>query len=321
MNYLRKKKKQMNILTVNELNLNTKNNSEAFVQAAEEQYRARIEAVADGLTVHNADMPIILISGPSGSGKTTTAMRLATMLEYRGKNVHILSMDNYFLSVDDPRNEADENGNVDLESPKRLDMELLNDHLEKLWKCEEIDVPAFDFSKQHRTLGKNMKRNPGEFVIMEGIHALNPEITGRIGKHATTVYVSVRTRLENKEGRLLHPSKIRLMRRLMRDKLFRGRPASGTLDFFANVERGEKRFIMPYKNSAMYDIDTFISYEAAVYKPLVLPELLAIRGIYEDYAKYADVEKFLTEIDEMDMTKVPLDSLVREFIGGSNYNY
>ena len=104
MNYLRKKKKQMNILTVNELNLNTKNNSEAFVQAAEEQYRARIEAVADGLTVHNADMPIILISGPSGSGKTTTAMRLATMLEYRGKNVHILSMDNYFLSVDDDVN-------------------------------------------------------------------------------------------------------------------------------------------------------------------------------------------------------------------------
>jgi len=311
----------MNILTLNELNLNTGNNAEAFIKAAEDQYRERICAVAEGLTVHNADMPIILISGPSGSGKTTTAMRLATMLENKGKKVHILSMDDYFLSVDDPRNEADENGNVDLESPKRLDMELLNEHLERLWKCEEIDVPSFDFSRQHRTSGKKMKRNPGEFVIMEGIHALNPEITGRIGKHATTVYVSVRTRLENKDGRLLHPSKIRLMRRLMRDKLFRGRSASGTLDFFANVERGEKRFIMPYKDSAMYDIDTFISYEAAVYKPLVLPELLAIKESYRDYSKYADVEEFLSEICEMDMAAVPFDSLVREFIGGSNYNY
>ncbi len=312
----------MNILTLNELNLNTKNNAAAFVKYAEEQYRERICAVAEGLTVHNADMPIILISGPSGSGKTTTAKRLATMLEEKGSAVHILSMDDYFLSVDDPRNEADEDGNVDLESPKRLDMELLNEHLEKLWRCEEINVPGFDFSTQRRVESKaKMKRSSGEFVIMEGIHALNPEITGHIGKHATTVYVSVRTRLEDKNGGLLHPSKIRLMRRIMRDKLFRGRPTTGTLDFFANVERGEKRFIMPYKNSAMYDIDTFISYETAVYKPLVLEELLKIKDTYADYGKYADMEHFLSETDSLDMSAVPPDSLVREFIGGSNYSY
>lgn len=312
----------MNILTIREMNGNVSGCAKLFVNAAEAQYQERIYAVAKRLLEHGGSMPIVLISGPSGSGKTTTALRLATMLEDAGRAVHTLSMDNYFLSCDDPRNERDEDGSIDLESPKRLDMELLGDHLRKLWKCEEIDVPAFDFSKQARIpSAKKMKRSHGEFVIMEGIHALNPEITGSIGEHATTVYVSVRTRLENARGDLLHPSKIRLMRRLVRDKLFRGRSAVDTLDFFRLVERGEERYIMPYKNKAMYDIDTFISYEAAVYKPFVLPELLSVKETYPDYARYADLEAFLNEIQSLSRDSVPLNSLVREFVGGSNYSY
>lgn len=200
-------------------------------------------------------------------------------------------------------------------------MDLLNEHLRKLWKCEEIEIPTFDFSTQQRLPGRTMKRNKGEFVVIEGIHALNPQITGNIGKHATTVYVSVRTRLKNQDGELLHPSKIRLMRRLVRDKLFRGRDAAGTLDFFKWVERGEQRFILPYKGNAMYDIDTFISYEPAVYKPFVLPDLLAVKDTYPDYDDYCDLEEFLLEIDDMERKIVPLNSLVREFVGGSNYTY
>lgn len=311
----------MNILSLYDLNSNVSSNSEEFICGAEELYKSRIRTVADNLTERSDDMPIILISGPSGSGKTTTALRLGTMLEEAGKVVHTVSMDNYFIPIDDPRNECDENGHVDLESPKRLDLDLLNEHLRKLWKCEEIDIPSFDFSKQQRFPGRKMKRNHGEFVIIEGIHALNPQITGNIGKHATTVYVSVRTRLKNSDGELLHPSKIRLMRRLVRDKLFRGRDAAGTLDFFKWVERGEQRFILPYKGNAMYDIDTFISYEAAVYKPFVLNDLLAVKDTYPDYNDYSDLEEFLSEIEDMDRENVPLNSLVREFVGGSNYTY
>ncbi len=311
----------MNILELNDLNTNVTDNSEEFICCAEELYRSRIRTVAENLTEQSADMPIILISGPSGSGKTTTALRLATMLEESGRVVHTVSMDNYFIPIDDPRNERDEDGRIDLESPKRLDMDLLNDHLKKLWKCEEIEIPTFDFSTQQRMPGRSMKRGSGEFVILEGIHALNPQITGNIGKHATTVYVSVRTRLKNDEGNLLHPSKIRLMRRLVRDKLFRGRDAAGTLDFFKWVERGEQRFIMPYKSSAMYDIDTFISYEPAVYKPFVLKELLAVKNTYPNYSYYSDLEEFLSEINDMERENVPLNSLVREFVGGSNYTY
>lgn len=311
----------MNILSLYDLNSNVASNSGQFICGAEELYKSRIQTVAEHLSENCEEMPIILISGPSGSGKTTTALRLGTMLEQAGKTVHTVSMDNYFIPIDDPRNEVDEDGHIDLESPKRLDIDLLNDHLNKMWKCEEIHIPTFDFALQQRFPGKDMKRNHGEFVIIEGIHALNPQITGNIGKHATTVYVSVRTRLKNEEGELLHPSKIRLMRRLVRDKLFRGREASKTLDFFKWVERGEKRFIMPYKESAMYDIDTFISYEPAVYKPFVLGELLAVKNTYPDYEEYADLEEFLEEIDDLDRESVPLNSLVREFVGGSNYVY
>ena len=311
----------MKVLKLNELNSGVTSAPDDFIEISEQLYRKGIEEVADKLLSQEASHPIILISGPSGSGKTTTALRLATLLENAGHIVHPISMDNYFRPITDPENEVDEDGRVDLESPKRLDMDLLNDHLEKLWKCEEIHIPTFDFSKQIRLPGRDLKRNEGEFIILEGIHALNPEITGNIGDHATTVYVSVRTRIENESGKLLHPSKIRLMRRIVRDKLFRGRNISDTLDFFKWVERGEERFIMPYKSKAAFDIDTFISYEAAVYKPFVYDELISVKDSYEGYEAFSDMEEFLLDMEAMEREMVPLNSLVREFVGGSKYTY
>ncbi len=311
----------MKILTLNELNHSIANDRESFIEKAEANYRNEIRNVVDHILDKDHHLPIILISGPSGSAKTTTALRLATMLENAGKTVHTVSMDNYFRPVGDPGNEVDEDGRVDLESPKRLDMDLLNKHLEMFWKCEEVQMPTFDFATQTRHNGKILKRSHGEFVILEGIHALNPEITGNIGEHATTVYVSVRTRLQNDESNLLHPSKVRLMRRIVRDKLFRGREISETLDFFKWVTRGEQRFIMPYKGKAMFDINTFIAYEPAVYKPIIFNELLSIRDTYEDYDQFCDLEEFLTEIDGMERDCIPLNSLVREFVGGSRYEY
>ena len=119
----------MNILSLYDLNSNVASNSGQFICGAEELYKSRIQTVAEHLSENCEEMPIILISGPSGSGKTTTALRLGTMLEQAGKTVHTVSMDNYFIPIDDPRNEVDEDGHIDLESPKRLDIDLLNDHL------------------------------------------------------------------------------------------------------------------------------------------------------------------------------------------------
>ena len=311
----------MKFLTLNELNSSVEHNTAAFIEQAEQNYRNEIKNVADHILDREHHLPIILISGPSGSAKTTTALRLGTLLENAGKTVHPVSMDNYFRPIGDPGNEVDEDGRVDLESPKRLDMDLLNEQLEKMWKCEEVTMPTFDFATQTRGVGKKLKREHGEFVILEGIHALNPEITGNIGSHATTVYVSVRTRLKNDESNLLHPSKVRLMRRIVRDKLFRGRGIAETLEFFKWVQRGEQRFIMPFKDKAMFDIDTFIAYEPAVYKPIILDELLSVKDTYPEYENFTDLEEFLTEIDGMGVDSVPLNSLVREFVGGSHYDY
>ena len=311
----------MKILSLQQLNTGTSEKTSEFVEESEARYRGEIKAAEEYILSRDSTMPIILISGPSGSAKTTTALRLASLLEKEGVGVHTVSMDNYFRPIDDPENEVDEDGRIDLESPKRLDMKLLNQHLEMLWNCKEIEIPTFDFSTQTRKPGKKLSRKKGELVIMEGIHALNPEITGNIGDHAVTIYVSVRTRLENGEGELLHPSKIRLMRRIVRDGLFRGRDIANTLDFFKWVERGEQRFIMPYKGKAMFDIDTFIGYEAAAYRDYVLPRLEGVRDSYPEYDRYADLEKFLREISPIRQEAIPSDSLVREFIGGSHYSY
>ena len=159
-----------------------------------------------------------------------------------------------------------------------------------------------------------LERQPGDIVIIEGIHALNPDVTGHSDEFTNRVYVSVRTRLED-NGVLLHPSKIRLMRRLIRDKLYRGRSISETMDFFRSVERGEDLYIMPYKHRASFDIDTFIAYEPMVYRNILLSDLEQVSQTYGNYDHYADIELFLRALSPLGREAVPDNSLVREFIG------
>jgi len=158
-------------------------------------------------------------------------------------------------------------------------------------------------------------------VILEGIHALNPDVTGSVSERASGVYVSVRTRMKSKTGAILHPSKIRLMRRLSRDKLFRGREASQTLKFFEKVQEGEKKHILPYKCYAEHDIDTFLGYETAVYKSVIEEDLQALRYSYDEFDKYEGMMIILQELLNVDLEKVPDNSLVREFAGGSTFEY
>jgi uridine kinase len=290
-----------------------------YVTDSEGRYLRQVEKTARLLIENGKEKPVILISGPSGSGKTTTAFRIRNALRKMGVQTHALSMDNYFLPLHDPRNEREPDGKIDFESPKRLDGELLNDHLEKISRGEEIILPVFDFANQKRTEGERYRRKKNEFVIIEGIHSLNPGVTGCVSDSASGVYVSVRTRVKSKNGRLLHPSKIRLARRLVRDKLFRGRHAAQTLEFFENVENGEKAYILPYKGLAEYNIDTFIAYETAVYKHFLTDELNALRESYGKLERYAELAEVLAEILGVDLKYAPDDSLVREFAGGGGF--
>ncbi len=303
----------MKCIPVKELNDRAADPQE-LVLGAENIYADQLSAAAEKIYIERSQRPVVLISGPSGSGKTTTAGRIARLLEDNGCRAHTISMDNYFLPLTDEEKRLGEQGLFDFESPKRLDTVLFKQHLEKLSRCEPIDVPSFDFAKQDRCPGMTLLRRPGDIVIMEGIHALNPEVIGQSDEFTNRVYVSVRTRLDN-GGTLLHPSKIRLMRRLIRDKLYRGRNIAETLDFFRSVERGENLYIMPYKHRANFDIDTFIAYEPMVYRNILLADLEHAADTYKDYGNYSDIELFLRSLKPLDREFVPENSLVREFIG------
>ncbi len=303
----------MKCVSVEKLNSAAKNPSE-LISEGEKLYSEQLSAAAAAIFSEREKRPVVLLSGPSGSGKTTSAYRISHLLEEYGCKAHIISMDNYFLPMHENEAARDENGNIDFESPYRLDIPLFKKHLEMLSKCEEINIPSFDFAKQERYGGMKLKREKGELVILEGIHALNPLVTGDCDDFTTCVYVSVRTRISNGE-KLLHPSKIRLMRRLMRDKLYRGRSLSETFEFFKSVERGEGLYIMPFKYRADFDIDTFIEYEASVYRNILLPELEKAAADYPDYGFYADIEEFLRLLEPIEKKYVPENALIREFIG------
>lgn len=297
--------------------LNTKAQTpEALVEQGERIYAEQLAQAADRIFEEREQRPVVLIAGPSGSGKTTSASRIQALLRAKGCETHTISMDDYFLPMSENEAARDKDGKIDFESPLRLDIPLFRSHLEKLARCERIDIPSFDFARQERVEGMPLQRNPGDLVILEGIHALNPLVTGDSEDYTNCIYVSVRTRISDGEGGLLHPSRIRLMRRLMRDKLYRGRSLRETFEFFKSVERGENLYIMPYKSRANFDIDTFIEYEALVYRDILLPELETAReDCREYYNDFSEIERFLKLLSPIDKEIVPENSLIREFIG------
>ncbi len=303
----------MNCISVEQLNILADNPAE-FIDKGEKLYHKRIETAALDILNNRETRPVVLISGPSGSGKTTSATRIANILESHGCKAHTISMDDYFLPMSENLAAVDENGKIDFESPMRLDIKLFQQHLDMLFRGEKIDIPSFDFAAQDRRPGTSLRREKGDIVIIEGIHALNPMVTGDTDRFTTRIYVSVRTRIAHGD-KLLHPSKIRLMRRLLRDKLYRGRSFADTFEFFKSVERGENLYIMPFKNRANFDIDTFIEYEAPVYRDILLPELEKTAPVYKDYGDYSDIEYFLRLLSGVGSDYVPGHSLVREFIG------
>ena len=311
----------MNKIHVNALNHKISKNAEEFVAHCDNMYEKKLENVVESIAAEYREKPIILLAGPSGSGKTTSAFKLDEMLEKRGICTHTISMDNYFLPKSKFADAIGEDGKVDYESPYRIDIPKLNKHMQLISECEEIVIPQFEFATQTSADGCSYKRGKDEIVIFEGIHALNPLVTGAAGDFASCMYVSVRTRIELGNGDLFHPCFIRLMRRLIRDGNFRGRDVSETLDLFDSVENGESKYIMPFKHRAEYSVDTFIPYEPAVYRNLLLDKLEETSKTYENFERFESMVRVLSELDPISLDIIPKNSLVREFIGGSSYEY
>lgn len=311
----------VNIIGMTDINGGLKADTAEYIRKCEDIYHTKLAEAAEKIRLMAKTHPLVLLSGPSGSGKTTSALRISHMLREKGMNVHTISMDNYFLPNGEGEIPLDDDGNPDLESPLRMDIPLFSEHLEKLFRCEPVNVPCFDFKTQSRTFGETMRREKDEIIIIEGIHALNPQVTGDTDDFTTCVYVSVRTRIREGDGTLLHPRSIRLMRRICRDNLFRGRSAYDVFKMVASVNRGEDLYIMPHKHRADFDIDTFLAYEPSVYRNTLLTELEKAPELAKLSEDYEPMLKALQGLAPVSAEDVPQNSLVREFIGGSSFKY
>ncbi|WP_024861223.1 uridine kinase family protein [Ruminococcus flavefaciens] len=288
-----------------------------FVRAVNEDYMYKLTQIANDIAENHNEKPVILLSGPSGSGKTTTAMMIEKLLDDMGHETHTLSMDNWFCPLTEAEKALAAEGKMDLESPLRVDNQLLNQQIEAISACREIELPKYDFKTSTRTgSGRKFKRNEGEIVIFEGIHALNPAVITVPDSMISKIYVSVRTRISG-EGILLHPSRVRLMRRMIRDRNFRKRSLRETMNMFHSVEAGENKYIMPYKYRSDYDVDTFMSYELSAYRNDLLTQLEELSDVPE-IKECINVLEQLTPIDKADITP---DSLICEFIGHGQFKY
>ena len=302
---------------ISAINEKIRKNPTEFVLKADREYNEKIERIAEDILAHRHERPIILLSGPSGSGKTTSAMILEKYLDGHDCETHTLSLDNYFKPILGEDKKLLEGGKLDLESPERVDSEFLNEQLRKIIECEPVRLPRYDFRQSDRVFrDEDFVRKDGELVIFEGVHSLNPEVITIPDRECSKIYVSVRTRVSDGDF-VLHPSYVRLMRRLIRDSQHRGRSFEHSINMFRSVEEGAEKYIMPFKHRATHDIDTFIPYEVNAYKSFLSDGLRALKG-------NGDAEKMLRILDfaePLSEREIPKTSLIREFIGGSDFDY
>lgn len=294
------------------------NNETQFVLRCEEVFHDKVSAAAASI-LSAGSRPIVALTGPSGSGKTTTAMRLKDYLENLGVQVCLLSMDNFFLPLDKRPPEA-----TDWESPYCVNVDLLVSCIGQLMDGKEVDIPWYDF-KTGSTGGYNkMQGHKGCVVIAEGIHMLNPLIFDKIRGAATGVYVAPRTRILTKKDRVVRPEQIRVARRLIRDYNTRGHSLRETVERAESVNRGEVNYIQPYKDNAAIHIDSFHDYELCIlakclgeipnYQDELTPEYMKEHNL-------TDLVDVVNTVPPLHTPFVPLNSIVREFVGGSCYQY
>ena len=306
---------------LSDINFRTVADPKEFMAECDALYMSRVSEAAERIIANRKNSPIVLLSGPSGSGKTTTSMKIAEELERRGVASHYVAMDDYFKTVDHttPRTE---DGQLDLESPLCLDMELLNEHFTRLSRGERVYVPKYEFARRMRVQepSKSLKLKPDEVAIFEGIHALNGMITDR-HPEAFKLYISARSDVVFRGSVVFKRTWFRLVRRLVRDFNFRGSDAQETMSMWGNVRRGERMYISPFKDKADFQFDTSLAYELAVYNQTATRLFQSVPEGIDRFDELRSVLPALLLFGDIDESIVPADSLVREFIGGGIYEY
>ena len=292
-----------------------------MIKIAEAFHEKKIAIIADKIyEVHKSrGLKLILISGPSSSGKTTFSKRLGIQLTILGLKPVLLSMDDYFVDrVDTP---LDENGEYDFESIHSLDLVTFNKHLKQLMNGECVNIPRYDFIKGSRqSHDKPLQLNDRLILVVEGIHGLNPELTSQIDDDLKfKIYTSALTSISMDNLSRISTSDNRLIRRIVRDFHTRNCNAADTLKRWASVGHGERKHIFPYQENADIVFNSSLFYEISVLKKYVEPMLLEVPNTIPEYGEARRLLKFLENFRPIEADEIPYASILREFIGESNF--
>jgi len=294
-------------------------NASSLIKVAEALQEKKISKIADQIH-NNKEIRVVLVSGPSSSGKTTFSKRLCIQLAVNGLQPIALSLDDYFLPRElTPR---DENGDYDFESLYALDLELFNRDLKNLLAGEEVEIPYFNFETGQREYrGNKITLKKDNLLVMEGIHALNPDLTKISDKQKFKVYVSALTTISLDNHNRIPTTDNRLLRRIIRDFKYRGYSAEQTISRWASVQKGEAKWIFPHQESADAMFNSALIFEFAVIKKYVEPILTDVPQDCEEYSEVHRLLKFLRYFSAIQDSEIPMTSLLREFFGGSSFVY
>lgn len=311
----------MRLRTVGDLNeAIAKGYSNQLIQISEALQEKKIAQIADEIA-HRKGIKMVLIAGPSSSGKTTTCKRLSVQLAVNGIWPIGISLDDYFLDRDQtPR---DETGDYDFEHLHALNIPLLNEQMNALFRGEEVELPRYNFQKGKSELsGRKLQLKGKEILIVEGIHALNPELTAQIPEEQIfRVYASALTTILLDYHNYIPTTDNRLLRRIIRDHKYRGVTAQETIRRWPSVRKGENRWIFPFQENADDMFNSAMLFELAVIKSQAEPLLEQVPENCPEYAEAYRLRKFLSYIHPIPEDQIPPTSLLREFLGGSSFNY
>ncbi len=319
-----------NLHTIEAMNNRIKNGEfPHIVHESEKAYEQNISTAAELIKERIDNLKMIFITGPSSSGKTTTTIKLEEKLKEYGYKFVALNLDNYFFDLE--LHPKDEFGDYDFEIPQALDIKLINEHLLQLSEGKEIKVPYYNFKTGKRKLNQSrLKLGGNEILLIDSLHGLFPAMSKDIPDELKfKLYLEPLLQMKGKDGKFIRWTDLRMIRRMLRDSVHRAYNPQQTLEHWHYVRSSEKRYIIPYNNTADYIINSAMPYELAIYHSRLLKEFLKWRQEYKENPLRVDafqraerISKILSNVESADdESAVPHNSVLREFIGGSSYNY
>ena len=302
-----------------------------IVRESDRHYEEEIETAVQLITARRGAVRLVIIAGPSSSGKTTTTIKLGQRLAREGLSLVALNVDNYFLSLD--LHPKDEYGDYDFETPQALDLALIDEHVARLVAGEQVLLPRYDFKEGKRYDAVTpMQIRPGDIILIDSLHGLYPPMTQNVPpENKFELYIETLLQMKGPGGRMIRWTDLRLMRRMVRDASYRGYDPRRTLEHWHYVRSSEMRNIIPYVNTTDYIINGALSYELPVMRPRLLDYFSQWAADYQDdplrvdayerAQRVSELLKAVTQVGPEQEQLIPPGSHLREFIGGSSYEY